>query len=50
MGASTWASGNQMWNGNIGILIENVINSNIQNRFCLLFDKLLVNNALKLVD
>ena len=27
VGASTWASGNQVWNGNIGILMANPMKS-----------------------
>ena len=28
VGASTWASGNQIWNGGIGTLVANPINKN----------------------
>ena len=34
VGASTWASGNQIWNGNIGILAEKVINISPQAKTC----------------
>ncbi len=33
VGASTWASGNQVWNGTAGTLIRNPIISSMKNVF-----------------
>ena len=40
VGASTWASGSQVWNGNIGILIANPTKSQTQTSFTALMPRI----------
>ena len=36
VGASTWASGNHVWNGHIGILTAKEAKKASHNRFCIM--------------
>ena len=45
VGASTCASGNQIWNGNIGTLTANGIKKNIHNKICSSESKTKFNNT-----
>jgi hypothetical protein len=44
-GASTWACGNQIWKGNLGILTANDAKKHKKMGYCTLVSNLIFNNA-----
>ncbi len=50
VGASTWASGNQIWSGNIGIFIANEIKNASQSINCFFSENFIDNKIWKSVE